>query len=226
MTRALAAVVLIAACGTPAETTRSGTAPGRGATGATPVVVDPGPPPPRDCTLLAPAIERIIAGEIGAIERDRPPDVAPIAIAEAKATGALLAEVLPVRCEADRWSGAYTACIALASSRDNARACEVHLDAQQKAALAEAIRTEVGSIDALGIGECDEWERITMTLTTCDKFPAESRQALAQGVKQTMDAWRKQALSEESRRSIAGACRAALDSIKQSMQSLGCAVDP
>jgi len=226
--RALAAIALIAACGTSAETSAPSTPPGRGSAAqlAPAPVEDPGPPPPRDCTLLAPAIERIIATEIDAIGRDRPANVAPIAIAEAKATGALLAKVLPAQCESEQWSGAYTACIDEAKTRDHARACEVHLTALQQNALAVAIKAETGAGGTLGIGECDEWERITLQLTTCDKFPAESRQALAQGVRQTMDTWRKQAMSEDTRKSIATACRSALDSIKQSMQSLGCPFDP
>jgi hypothetical protein len=223
---AAVALALIVGCGG-TETAKPNAPhdpPGRASAAAGPSVLepDPGPPPARDCKLLQPSIERIIAAEIAIIERDRPDNVAPVAIAEAKATGALLVAVLPARCEADRWSGAYTTCIAAGQTRDDARACEVHLTLDQQTALAEAIRSQVGVQGALGISECDEWERITMKIATCDKFPESSRQALVQGVRQTMDAWRNQALGAESRSSIQTACRSALDAMKQSMQSLGC----
>lgn len=223
--RVAALLVIAAACGgateKPAPTAH--TDPGPGGTATRPAApVDPGPPPPRDCTLLAPAIERIIAAEIADIRATRPKEVAPVAEQEAEATRAILVDVLPVRCDADHWSGAYTACVDGAATRDDARACQVHLSADQQAALEQAIRDHTGPVGTLGIAECDRWEQIATMLARCDKFPADSREAIAKGVKQTMDAWRQQQMTGDMVVSIQNACRSASDAMTQSMQQLGC----
>lgn len=229
MSRGVSALVFIVvtACGgseKPGPTPQAGSASNAEPAHA-PTAPSPGPPPPRDCSLLAPAIDRIIAAEIADIRANRPKEVAPIAEQEAEATRTLLDAVLPAQCEAGQWSGAYTACVDAANTRDEARACQVHLSATQQATLEQAIRDGAGPpAGTLGIAECNQWEQITNKLAQCDKFPAESRDAIIRGVKQTMDAWRAQQMTADTVRSIENACKAAVDAMTTSMKQLGCAI--
>jgi len=224
--RALAVVAALAGCNGTAErpSTTGAHGPGAAIHEAPPAkTIDPGPPPTRDCTLLAPAIERITAAELDEIARTRPADVAPLAAAEVTATAKTLVEVLPALCEQDAWSGAYTACVAEAKHRDEARACDVHLTPDQVAHLEAGVKAGISAASALGIPECDAWLAMVMRLSTCDKFPAESRTAMQQAVQQAMESWRETATTPEIRASIGRSCQQGVDAMAQTMTALGCA---
>jgi hypothetical protein len=225
MIRVAVACLVLAGCnGTAERSTTTKTAAGAAAPiEPEPGVTNPGPPPERDCSLLQPAIERITATEIAEIKQTRPANVAPIVEAEVTAAAATLIAVLPRLCEADAWSGAYTACVSTAKVRDDARACSVHLTEPQQARLETEMKNGVGSNSKFGVPECDQWEALVLRMQSCDRFPQASRDAIKQAVDQAMAAWEQQAATTpEMRTSIAQACKTAVEGMKQSMTSLGC----
>jgi hypothetical protein len=190
-------------------------APTAGASAHAPVT----PPPPRDCSLLAPAIARITAAELAELRATRAADVLPAAEADLAAAAAIQTAVLPVLCDRDAWSGAYTACVDAAARKADAVACSVHLTQPQLDALTAMTRAEVAAHRAPGVAACDEWRSVIERLIACDKFPMTAKQSMRQLLDQTFDAWRESNLSAEE---VAAQCKAAADSTRQSMRSLGC----
>jgi len=181
-----------------------------------------GPPPPRDCTLLAPAIARITAAELADLRATRPANVIPAAEAELKLAATVQTAVLPVLCDRDAWSGAYTACVDAAPRKADAAACRIHLTPTQQDAVATMTRQQVGATSSFGIAECDEWRQVVERLIACDKFPQNAKDSMRQALDQSFQSWQQMVATQ--RDSIASACKAASDATRQSLTSLGCAM--
>ncbi len=70
-----------------------------------------------------------------------------------------------------------------------------------------------GVLAPLGVASCDAYAAAVMKLSTCDKLPQQTRDALVQSLQQTQEAW--QAVPPEGRTALDEACRAAKDAIDQ-----------
>jgi Tfp pilus assembly protein PilV len=229
MTRGAAVVAVMLALGcsgadqppAPTQKPAAGAAAGSATQTGSSAQAPASPPPPRDCSLLAPAIARITAAELADLRANRAPAVLPAAEAELHTAAAVQTAVLPLLCDRDTWSGAYTACVDAAERKADASACSIHLTQTQLDALAAMTREQVAAQLSPGVAECDEWRHVVERLIACDKFPATAKQSMRQALDQTFEAWRQS--QGMGRDQIAAACKAAADSTRQSMTSLGCA---
>lgn len=70
-----------------------------------------------------------------------------------------------------------------------------------------------GVLAPLGVASCDAYAAAIIKLSTCDKLPKETRDALVQSLQQTQEAW--QAVPPEGRGALEEACKSAKEAVDQ-----------
>ena len=73
----------------------------------------------------------------------------------------------------------------------------------------------------IGVAECDEY---VSKYKSClaDKVPAESKDAMEQGMTAMVNAWKEAAKTDEGKKGLAQGCKQALESAKTAMSAYGC----
>jgi hypothetical protein len=220
--RAIAAVVLIA-CGGTSEPAKDP----RGEPAAKPVVEAE---PARDCAGLVGAVERITANEIAELFRTRAIEVARIAAAELERVAPTLREAMPRLCEADAWSGRYTACMTTAKLRADAQACQIHLTQGQLDKLAAEVKTRAAPNAYGGLpAECQQLIDMMKRVTQCPQMQqmgAQTRQQLEQSMQASIDqmvtTWTQTMQTPAGAQTTVEQCRVAIDAMKQSFTAMNC----
>jgi hypothetical protein len=219
VSRALAAAVVLIACGgtsDPAKDPRTDPA-------AKPVVAAA---PARDCTVLVGAVERITTNEIAEQFRTRAIEVARIAAAELERVAPTLREAMPRLCEADAWSGHYTACMTLAKLRVDAQACQVHLTQGQLDKLAAEVAAKTPSSPHGDLPpDCHQLIAMMRKLTQCPQMRQigpQFEQQMEQSIDALLSGWKQALQTPDGARSTAEQCKVSVDAMKQSFSAMGC----
>lgn len=106
-------------------------------------------------------------------------------------------------CVADKWNDTLRACVSVGGGEDCFAAAKV----------ATWTFPAPGVTIPTGIAECDEWGKAIMQLSTCDKLPQASRDALVQAYAQL--AQQITQMSKQQRADLAVNCKSGTDAIHQ-----------
>ena len=151
-------------------------------------------------------------------------------------------------CTDDKWSPEALKCMDESNGKDDGKKCEAMLSAEQKAHMEKVMGEAMGMGDkaepkmdkpamdkpadgsaaagsaapAAAAGdlpaECNDYKAAIDKLSSCDKMPKEARDAMKSAFDQASTSWA--GLPAEAKASLATACKAGADAVKQSSAAM------
>ena len=138
-------------------------------------------------------------------------------------------------CTRDAWSPTAAACIAKATTSAELDPCEKELNADQTAKLGEVLSGAMEAMFPQGAAPpaaaiadasaCDRYVATVRALSTCDKVPAQVKEAATKSVEQLENAIEvlgQPGIPAETKASTYDACNQAATKLAQVGTSLGC----
>jgi hypothetical protein len=125
-------------------------------------------------------------------------------------------------CSADWWTSSALSCIARAKTTEAQERCEAKLTKSQRADVTVVMTYAMGIgevvSDASLPKECEDYGAVIERLATCDKMPAQSRDALRNAYREASAGWKN--LPPDVKANLATACKAGRDAVFESGKSL------
>ncbi len=135
-----------------------------------------------------------------------------------------LGHAVTKHCLDDKWTPSLRKCVVDTRSLDDGHHCLDALPADQRTAFETAMETAakdppVADPNALPAA-CLKYRDLMLKLSTCDKLPQASRDAMKDAFEQAWKAFSD--VPPEGREALGESCKSAVDAMEQTMMSLSC----